>query len=166
MNTLRHTTVRTDLGAVTFVAEGDDVVGCRFDADTSTCGDAVAPSTDSVLGPAVAQFREYLDGDRTEFELSIRTDGDEFHERVWAVVRTIPFGDTVSYGEIASRLGDPGLARRVGRAVGANPIGVFIPCHRVIGADGSLTGYGGGLARKRHLLDLEESPETRASRLF
>ncbi|MEE4024860.1 methylated-DNA--[protein]-cysteine S-methyltransferase [Gordonia sp. PKS22-38] len=163
----RHAIIPTTLGDMTLVAEENDLVGCRFPpADTSPSGDVVEPMDDAVLGPAATQLREYLDGRRTVFDLPLRTEGDEFQQRVWTALRDIPFGQTVSYGQLATALGGPALARRVGRAVGQNPIGVFIPCHRVIGADGSLTGFGGGLARKRLLLDLEEPPERRAARLF
>ncbi len=81
--------------------------------------------------------------------------GDAFQQRVWALLREIPFGETRSYGDLARELGDPALARAVGLANARNPIGIIVPCHRVIGSDGSLTGYAGGLERKRYLLDLE-----------
>lgn len=95
-----------------------------------------------------------------------RTGGDEFFEQVWALLCEIPYGQTTTYGALAERLGDRRLAQRVGQAVGRNPISILIPCHRVLGADGSLTGYAGGLDRKRFLLELEEPVEASASRLF
>jgi methylated-DNA-[protein]-cysteine S-methyltransferase len=109
---------------------------------------------DAFAGP-VAQLREYFAGERRDFALELAPAGNDFELRVWAALREIPYGETVSYGEIARRIGAPSAARAVGLANGRNPIAVVIPCHRVIGADGSLTGYGGGLPRKRYLLDLE-----------
>lgn len=114
-----------------------------------------------VLRRAGAELAEYFDGTRREFGVPVAPQGSDFRRRVWAVLGEIPYGATASYGEIARRLGlPPGASRAVGLANGANPISIIIPCHRVIGADGSLTGYGGGLDRKRLLLDLE------ADRLF
>jgi len=108
-----------------------------------------------VLAPVRRQLEEYFQGRRRDFELPLAPRGTPFQLRVWAELRRIPYGRTVSYGELARRLGDPGLSRAVGAANGANPISIIIPCHRVIGADGSLTGYGGGLPIKRALLALE-----------
>jgi methylated-DNA-[protein]-cysteine S-methyltransferase len=106
--------------------------------------------------PAVQeQLEEYFVGTRREFELPLAMAGNEFELGVWEQLQGIPYGETTSYGEIARRVGSPGAARAVGLANGRNPIAVIVPCHRVIGADGSLTGYGGGLLRKRLLLDLE-----------
>jgi methylated-DNA-[protein]-cysteine S-methyltransferase len=110
---------------------------------------------ESTCAPAIEQLREYFDGDRNEFTLPLAPRGNAFELRVWEALRAIPYGETVSYGEIARRIGSPAAARAVGLANGRNPIAVIVPCHRVIGADGSLTGYGGGLERKRYLLDLE-----------
>jgi methylated-DNA-[protein]-cysteine S-methyltransferase len=110
---------------------------------------------DDRLGPAVAELREYFAGERREFTVLLAPRGNDFELRVWEALREIPYGETVSYGEIARRIGAPSAARAVGLANGRNPIAVIVPCHRVIGANGSLTGYGGGLERKRYLLDLE-----------
>lgn len=102
-----------------------------------------------------AQLAEYFDIRRRSFDVQLRLKGNRFERRVWSALRQIPYGETTSYGELAQRIGEPGAARAVGVANARNPISVIVPCHRVIGADGSLTGYGGGLARKRFLLDLE-----------
>ena len=102
-----------------------------------------------------AQLTEYFDGSRKAFDVALRPQGPPFHMRVWNALLAIPYGETISYGELAARVGDPTAARAVGAANGANPIVIAIPCHRVIGADGKLVGYGGGLWRKRTLLDLE-----------
>ena len=104
---------------------------------------------------ATSELTEYFRGERTEFTLEIAPTGSEFQLRVWEELLRIPYGETRSYGEVARALGDRGLAREVGWANARNPIAIVVPCHRVIGSDGSLTGYAGGLERKRHLLDLE-----------
>jgi methylated-DNA-[protein]-cysteine S-methyltransferase len=104
---------------------------------------------------AMEQLAEYFDGRRTEFDMALVMDGNPFERRVWSALREIPYGETVSYGEIARRVERPSAARAVGMANGRNPIAVIVPCHRVIGADGTLTGYGGGLERKQLLLELE-----------
>ncbi|HEV3047232.1 MAG TPA: methylated-DNA--[protein]-cysteine S-methyltransferase [Solirubrobacteraceae bacterium] len=103
----------------------------------------------------IAELDEYFDGRRRRFETPLVMYGSEFERRVWRALREIPYGETTSYGELARTLGQPSAARAVGLANGRNPISVIVPCHRVIGADGSLTGYGGGLERKRTLLELE-----------
>ena len=112
---------------------------------------------DGAFTDAVAQLEAYFAGHRTDFELHLDLVGTSFQRRVWAALQTIPYGETRSYGEIAEQIGAPGASRAVGRANGHNPIGIIVPCHRVIGANGSLTGYGGGLDRKRALLDLEKA---------
>jgi methylated-DNA-[protein]-cysteine S-methyltransferase len=101
------------------------------------------------------QLAEYFAGERREFDLELAPEGTPFERSVWEQLRKIPFGETRSYGEIARAIGHPGSARAVGRANGANPIPIVVPCHRVIGADGSLTGFGGGLENKSRLLELE-----------
>ena len=101
------------------------------------------------------QLRAYFMGELREFDVPLAPHGTPFQQRVWAALRDIPYGATVSYAELAAAVGRPGAARAVGAANGRNPIAVVIPCHRVIGASGTLTGYGGGLPRKRLLLDLE-----------
>ena len=111
---------------------------------------------DPLLDRAEQQLSEYFAGERTEFDLPLASEGSEFQKKVWAELRRIPYGETASYGDIARRLGyEPVISRAVGAANGANPIPIVVPCHRVIGSDGSLTGYAGGLERKKTLLDLE-----------
>jgi methylated-DNA-[protein]-cysteine S-methyltransferase len=120
-------------------------------------------SDDPRFDRVVNQLAEYFAGRRTDFDLDVRPDvGSPFERRVWAELLEIPYGETASYGEIAARIGHPGKARAVGRANGRNPIAIVCPCHRVIGSDGSLTGYGGGLENKRTLLDLEAGALTLA----
>lgn len=103
----------------------------------------------------IAQLREYFAGKRREFELPLAPEGTEFQLRVWRALRAIPYGDTISYGELARRIGNPRAARAVGLANGANPLPIIVPCHRVIGANGALAGFGGGVEVKRALLALE-----------
>jgi methylated-DNA-[protein]-cysteine S-methyltransferase len=117
---------------------------------------------DPVLTEAVDQLTAYFAGERTSFELPLALHGNAFEQRVWAALRTIPYGETTSYGEIARRIGAPTAARAVGLANGRNPIAIIVPCHRVIGANGKLVGFGGGLPMKRALLDLEQGIAARA----
>lgn len=108
-----------------------------------------------LLAPAVTQLREYLAGTRREFDLRLAPTGSDFQKQVWAALCEIPFGETRSYGQIAARLGVPNASRAVGRANATNPISIIVPCHRVIGSNGTLTGYAGGLPVKRWLLEHE-----------
>jgi methylated-DNA-[protein]-cysteine S-methyltransferase len=110
---------------------------------------------DRIFPDAVDQFDAYFAGELIEFDLPLDFAGSAFQRRVWNALLTIPYGETRSYGQIANEIGAPGAARAVGLANGRNPIAIIVPCHRVIGAAGSLTGYGGGLDRKRTLLQLE-----------
>lgn len=110
---------------------------------------------DTAFTEAVAQLAEYFAGERVDFDLDFELVGTDFQRRVWAALLTIPYGQTRSYGQIAAQIGAPSASRAVGLANGRNPISIIVPCHRVIGASGGLTGYGGGLQRKRALLDLE-----------
>jgi methylated-DNA-[protein]-cysteine S-methyltransferase len=111
---------------------------------------------DPLLDRAEAQLTEYFAGERREFDLPLANEGSEFQKKVWSELHRIPYGETASYGDIARRLGyEPGISRAVGAANGANPIPIVVPCHRVIGSNGSLTGYAGGVERKKTLLELE-----------
>ncbi len=104
---------------------------------------------------AVRQLDEYFAGERRAFDLSARLDGTDFERAVWRELLKVPYGETTSYGALARAIGQPGEARAVGTAVGRTPVPIVVPCHRVVGSDGALVGYGGGLDRKRALLDLE-----------
>jgi methylated-DNA-[protein]-cysteine S-methyltransferase len=110
---------------------------------------------DAMFADATRQLREYFAGGRTEFTMRVEMDGTVFQKAVWTALRDVPFGATVSYGELARRVGKPNASRAVGAANHANPLPIVVPCHRVIGADGSLTGFGGGLETKRKLLEFE-----------
>ena len=110
---------------------------------------------DPVLNAAADQLDEYFDGQRSDFDVPLHIEGNEFEVDVWRAMLTIPYGETISYGEQAERAGHAGAFQAVGATNGRNPIAIIVPCHRVIGSDGSLVGFGGGLAMKRQLLDLE-----------
>lgn len=112
-------------------------------------------STNDVCDEAVKQVSEYFAGTRHEFDLPVRLSGTEFQREVWRELKNIPFGQTVSYGDVARAIGKPSAVRAVGAANGDNPVSIIVPCHRVIGSDGGLTGYGGGLERKEWLLKHE-----------
>lgn len=123
-------------------------------------------SDDTAFPGAVEQLESYFAGELFDFDLDLNLVGTRFQRGVWAALLTIPYGQTRSYGEIAAQIGSPGASRAVGLANGHNPIGIIVPCHRVIGANGSLTGYGGGLDRKRALLALERSRNPVTPTLF
>lgn len=158
-----HTTVRSSLGDLTVVARGGAVTGLYFPHHWYLPGrDAFGEYRDAGFDDVRRQLEEYLAGQRREFDLPVETAGSPFQERVWRLISQVPYGATVSYGELARELGDGATAQQVGAATGRNPVSIVIPCHRVVGASGGLTGYAGGLRRKRALLDLEQ----RAARLF
>jgi methylated-DNA-[protein]-cysteine S-methyltransferase len=152
----QHTVIDSPYGPLTLVA--DDGVLCglymtdqRHRPPQETFG---APD-DGWAEEAADQLRAYFDGELKEFTLELRLHGTPFQRTVWEQLRRIPHGETRTYGELADALGNPRASRAVGLANGRNPIGIIVPCHRVVGADGSLTGYGGGLERKQRLLDFE-----------
>ncbi|APU14971.1 MULTISPECIES: methylated-DNA--[protein]-cysteine S-methyltransferase [Actinoalloteichus] len=151
-----HTVMESPLGPMTLVAAdgllcGVYMVEHRHRPALETFGPADATS----FTECVAQLTEYFEGRRTEFDLPTAAQGTPFQQQVWSALREIPYGETVTYGWIAERLGRPTASRAVGAANGRNPISIIVPCHRVIGAGGALTGYGGGLHRKERLLELE-----------
>jgi methylated-DNA-[protein]-cysteine S-methyltransferase len=168
----RHAIVSTELGDLTLVAADDALIGVYFPhhwvkPDPATLGNLVRADEDPVLAEARAQLDQYLTGERGTFDLPIRLEGgDEFQRKVWALLDEIPRGDTTTYGELAEQLGDKQLAQLVGQAVGRNPVSIVVPCHRVVGKGGKLTGYAGGLKRKQFLLDLEEPAKVKETRLF
>ncbi len=149
--------MESPVGTLTLTAAEDALVGLSFDTsrrpkrDTSAREDNAHP----VLTVAILQLHEYFAGERNIFDLPLQLEGTDFQKRVWEQLLLIPFGQTCTYGDIAHRLGDPKVTRAVGLANGSNPIAIIVPCHRVIGASGALTGFGGGLRNKAILLDLE-----------
>jgi methylated-DNA-[protein]-cysteine S-methyltransferase len=153
---IHHTTIDSPLGELTLVADDGALTGVYYPEHSHRPAPVTfGPRTDDGFEAATEQLGEFLRGERTEFDLPLAPRGNAFALRVWELLRRIPYGDTRSYGQLAAQLGDPGLARAVGAANGRNPISVIVPCHRVVGADGALVGYAGGLDRKRFLLDLE-----------
>jgi methylated-DNA-[protein]-cysteine S-methyltransferase len=155
MNSLRHHSILSPIGPLLLVADPTDHL-CGLYLPDHRRGPARAPGrhqAGGVIDRAAAQLDEYFAGDRTAFDLPLATAGSPLQERVWAVLRTVPYGATTTYGQIAADLGlGAGAARAVGTANARNPLSIIVPCHRVLGASGSLTGYAGGVAAKRHLL--------------
>jgi methylated-DNA-[protein]-cysteine S-methyltransferase len=170
--TATHTTIRSGLGDLTVVGRDGLVTGLYFPhhwhrPDRAGFGEYRDDGFDAVR----RQLDEYLAGQRRDFDLPVETAGSPFDERVWRLLGQIPYGATVSYGELARELagdleGRGVTAQEVGGAVGRNPVSIIVPCHRVVGASGGLTGYAGGLRRKRILLDLEQDVAGRSARLF
>ena len=154
--TTTTTTMESPVGVLTLTAVDGRLTGLHMD------GQRHAPDTspdcerdDDGLAPVVEQLEAYFGGSRETFDVPLELAGTDFQRRVWAGLLDIPYGETISYGELARRVGRPGASRAVGLANGRNPVAIIVPCHRVIGANGTLTGYGGGLDRKVWLLDHE-----------
>jgi methylated-DNA-[protein]-cysteine S-methyltransferase len=151
-----HTLVDSPLGPLTLVADDGVLCGLYMTGQRHRPPeDAFGVPDSRPFAEAVRQLGAYFAGELTVFDLPLRLDGTPFRQRVWSALRDIPYGQTISYGQLADRIGNPAASRAVGLANGRNPIGIIVPCHRVIGASGSLTGYGGGLDRKRRLLAFE-----------
>ncbi len=163
-----HTTIDSPLGDLVVVADGEALTGLYFAhhhrgrPGAETLGERVEAGFEAPR----RQLMEYFAGERHEFDLPLAPRGDAFQHQVWDLIAKIPYGRTRSYGELAADLGDRSLAQAVGAAVGRNPLSLLVACHRVVGAGGALTGYAGGLDRKRYLLDLEEPPQAKEARLF
>ncbi|WP_115718021.1 methylated-DNA--[protein]-cysteine S-methyltransferase [Gallaecimonas mangrovi] len=152
-----HLALDTPLGPLHLVAENGALIGAWFDGQKHfpEHSDWQTAKAQPVLTEAAQQLTEFFQGKRQHFTLPLAPKGTAFQQQVWQGLRQIPFGQTCSYGELAKRLGKPSAVRAVAAANGRNPLSVIVPCHRVIGANGQLTGYAGGLARKAWLLDLE-----------
>jgi methylated-DNA-[protein]-cysteine S-methyltransferase len=167
----RHTVIETELGELTLVADGDTLVGIYFrnhwhPPAPESLGQYVEPEADELFRRAADQLHEYLAGKRTRFDLPVAVLGEPSQRRIWDQLADIEYGQTKTYGELAAELADGTTAYEVGQAVGRNPLSIVVPCHRVVGKDGSLTGYAGGLKRKRFLLELEEPAPAVVGRLF
>lgn len=155
-----HTTITTSMdspiGELTLTADGGVLTGVHMNEQRHTPKIPAGYKRDEAgLAHVVAQLDSYFAGELINFDLPMTMRGTDFQRRVWAALCEIPYGQTISYGELASRVGSPNASRAVGLANGRNPVAIIVPCHRVIGADGSLTGYGGGLPRKVWLLEHE-----------
>ncbi|MEU7022604.1 methylated-DNA--[protein]-cysteine S-methyltransferase [Streptomyces sp. NPDC046203] len=166
-STIRHTVVDSPYDPLTLVAVDGvlsriHMTGQRHRPPEETFG----TSDPRPFTEAVRQLDAYFAGELTEFDLPLHLVGTPFQLRVWEQLRLIPYGETRTYGELAEALGNPAASRAVGLANGKNPVGIVVPCHRVIGAGGSLTGYGGGLDRKRRLLAFEAGEQTADETLF
>lgn len=149
---MRHyQTVPFPVGPLTVMEEGGHIIRIKFNTDV---GDAIKKETPAIM-EAFRQLSDYFDGELKTFDLPLKPEGTPFQLKVWEALRTIPYGETRSYGDIARQIGNPKACRAVGMGNHNNPIAIVVPCHRVIGSDGSLTGYGGGLPIKRQLLELE-----------
>jgi methylated-DNA-[protein]-cysteine S-methyltransferase len=157
-----HTVVDSPVGPLTLVADDGALTGLYMDQQRHRpAAETFGDRDHEPFAEAAAQLAEYFAGRLTDFDLPLALAGTPFQRQVWDALRAIPYGRTVSYGQLAQRLGRPSAARAVGLANGRNPVGIIVPCHRVVGAGGALTGYGGGLERKRQLLDLERSVSAR-----
>jgi methylated-DNA-[protein]-cysteine S-methyltransferase len=158
-----YTILDSPVGALILTSNGEAINGLfmeKHKGGPKPIGDWIRD--DAPFREAADQLMGYFAGKLTEFDLPLATGGAPFQQRVWAELRKIPYGSTVSYGELARRIGSPKASRAVGAANGDNPISIIIPCHRVIGSNGKLTGYGGGIERKKFLLEFEA--ETLAKR--
>ena len=144
--------MQSPVGELMLIADGEALTGIYMQTQKHATRRARAVRNDSAVKEARRQLQAYFDGDLRAFDLPLAAEGSAFQKRVWTALCDIPYGETISYGELARRIGQPTAARAVGLANGQNPISIVVPCHRVIGANGSLTGYGGGLPRKRWLL--------------
>jgi methylated-DNA-[protein]-cysteine S-methyltransferase len=152
MMTTHYTTMPSPIGELLIAGTEDGIAAIHMqpaDPDPTWVRD------DDALKNAVAQLEAYFAGERTTFDLPLAPEGSAFQRQVWLALQDIPYGRTESYGVLAERIGRPGAARAVGRANSQNPIAIVVPCHRVIGSTGQLTGYAGGMERKQALLDLE-----------
>ena len=166
METLQSRTVDSPVGPLTLAGRNGRLRHLRMVDQTYEPSREGWVNDEGAFDDVVRQLDAYFAGDLTEFDLELDLVGSDFQKRVWAELLAIPYGETRTYGEIARDIGSAGASRAVGLANGHNPIGIIVPCHRVIGANGSLTGYGGGLARKRHLLDMEKNRVAPVATLF
>lgn len=154
--TTRCTTIPSPIGRLLLVGDERTLRGLHMlDGPKPPVLDPAWVEDPAPFAAVIAQLDEYFAGERTTFDVAIELPGTPFQQRVWEALRAIPYGRTISYGELARRIDQPSAVRAVGLANGRNPVSVIVPCHRVIGANGTLTGYGGGVERKRLLLDLE-----------
>ncbi|MWA01360.1 methylated-DNA--[protein]-cysteine S-methyltransferase [Actinomadura sp. LD22] len=165
-----HVVVDSPVGPLTLVAVDGALCGLymvdqRHRPPEETFGAPGDPRAEPFAATA-EQLAAYFAGNLTEFDLPLNLRGTPFQVRVWAALQEIPYGETTTYGELAVELGSPGASRAVGLANGKNPVGVIVPCHRVVGSTGGLTGYGGGLDRKRYLLDFERGTRSVEAALF
>jgi methylated-DNA-[protein]-cysteine S-methyltransferase len=162
--TNRQSFFDTPIGTLTIVASDDGVAHLLFDGQTpdqvGLTEDLPVVDDDPVLSAAEAQIHEYFAGDRRDFDLPLDLHGTEFQIAAWRALASVPYGETTSYGEQAERIGRPGAFRAVGAANGKNPVPIILPCHRIVGVNGSLTGFAGGLELKQWLLSMEQNQQS------
>lgn len=154
-----YKTMKSPVGELTLVASDKGLAAILWEEEKPNrvpLKDLVLDKKHPVLTEVEAQLKEYFQGERKKFSVKLDPHGTEFQKKVWMALRSIPFGETRSYGELATQIGNPKASRAVGAANGKNPISIIVPCHRVIGSNGSLTGFAGGLKNKMILLDLEK----------
>jgi methylated-DNA-[protein]-cysteine S-methyltransferase len=166
METLHYRVVDSPVGPLTLAGTNGRLRHLRMVDQTYEPSRVGWEPDDTTFDDVAEQLADYFAGDLVDFHLELDLVGTEFQRRVWKALLSIPYGHTRTYGEIAIQIGSPTASRAVGLANGHNPIGIIVPCHRVIGANGSLTGYGGGLERKRQLLDMEKSRTNPVATLF
>lgn len=166
MDNVRFSTMDSPIGPLTVAGTGSTLTHLRMAGQTHEPDRADWVSADGAFADVVEQLEAYFAGSLTEFDVELQLIGTEFQRRVWAALQTIPYGETRSYGQIAEQIGSPGASRAVGLANGRNPIGIIVPCHRVIGSTGGMTGYGGGVDRKQRLLALEKDRSSAQAALF
>lgn len=158
---MKCTTILSPIGRLLLVGDEGILHGLyMLDGPRPPARDPAWTEDAAAFAGVTAQLEQYFAGERTVFEIDVELAGTPFQQRVWRALRDIPYGRTISYGELARRIEQPSAVRAVGLANGRNPVSVIVPCHRVIGANGTLTGYGGGVERKRLLLDLETQAVT------
>ncbi|MBJ7341733.1 methylated-DNA--[protein]-cysteine S-methyltransferase [Mycolicibacterium sp.] len=166
MDTLYYRIVDSPVGPLTLAGADGRLRHLRMVDQTHEPSREGWQPDDRAFEEAAEQLEAYFSGELIDFDLTLDMVGTEFQRRVWAALVTIPYGETRSYGAIAAQIGSPSASRAVGLANGHNPIGIIVPCHRVIGANGSLTGYGGGLNRKKQLLEMEKNRTSPVATLF
>jgi methylated-DNA-[protein]-cysteine S-methyltransferase len=161
-NLTLYTVLESPIGDLLLASDGRSLTDVSMGAhDGFPARDGSWRRDDGALGPARRQLAAYFEGDRREFDLPLALRGTDFQRRVWDALRRVPFGATISYAELAARIGAPYAARAVGAALGRNPVAIVVPCHRIIGSSGGLGGFGGGLDRKRWLLEHERTVDAR-----
>ena len=157
---IRYARIATPLGTLLATAAGGMLTGLYYEGQPhapAIRADWIEDACAAPIAECAKQLLEYLDGERKSFDLPTLPEGSDFQRRVWIEIAKIPYGETITYTQLAERAGAPGSARAAGAATGRNPISIVVPCHRVVGSDGSLTGYAGGVPRKAKLLEIEHA---------
>jgi methylated-DNA-[protein]-cysteine S-methyltransferase len=157
---IRYARIATPLGSLLATSTHAALTGLYYEGQPhapTPRGDWIEDAGATPIADCARQLAEYLDGRRRSFDFPMRPEGSDFQRRVWIEIAKIPYGETITYTQLAARAGAPGSARAAGAATGRNPLSIVVPCHRVVGSDGSLTGYAGGVPRKARLLEIEHA---------